>query len=163
MRVRSAAQRAILAGIAALAILVSGCALRKGPPDPTKVQQKVASAREAERVLVDGTVGDGDRAARVIGLMAERDRAIAELTEVVVAYRERMRDLNADYDTTAEQLDATIADYNSKRLLLQTELAELIAAMKAETTAEEWKAIAKYQLKKLDPRELIYGPAGGGA
>ena len=90
-------------------------------------------------------------------------RIIAAHAEAVGAYRGRMRALNADYDTTTEQLAAAVTEYNEQRFGLQTELAELIAEMKAATTAEEWKAIAKYQLKKLEPRELIYGPAGGGS
>jgi hypothetical protein len=46
---------------------------------------------------------------------------------------------------------------------VEIEVAELVSAMKAETTAEEWKSVAKYQVKKLNPRELAYDPAGGGS
>ena len=145
----------------AFAVLASGCALRKGPPDPAKVQQKITAAKEAERALVERTVADADRAARLAELLTERDRIVAEHGDAVAAYRERMRALNADYDTTAEQLAEAVTAYNTQRFGLQTELAELIAEMKATTTAVEWKAIARYELKKLEPRELVYGPAGG--
>lgn len=147
----------------AFAVLASGCALRKGPPDPAKVQQKITAAKEAERALVERTVEDADRVARLAELLAERDRIVAAHGDAVVGYRGRMRALNADYDATPEQLAEAVDGYNTERQQLQTELAELIAAMKAATTAEEWKAIAKYELKKLEPRELVYGPAGGGA
>ena len=146
-----------------LALLAPACALRKGPPDPAKVQQKISAAKEAERALVERTVADADRAARLAELLTERDRIVAAHGDAVAAYRERMRALNADYDTTAEQLAEAVTEYNIQRFGLQTELAELIAEMKAATTADEWKAIAKYELKKLDPRQLVYGPAGGGA
>lgn len=145
-----------------LAMLMPGCALRKGPPDPAKVQQKIVAAKDAERALVERTVNDAERAARMVELLGDRDRIVAAHADAVVAYRGRMRELNADYDTTTEQLAAAVTEYNEQRFGLQTELAELVAEMKAATTAEEWKAIAKYELKKLEPRELIYGPAGGG-
>lgn len=145
-----------------LALLAPACALRKGPPDPAKVQQKITAAREAERALVERTVEDSDRADRLAALLTERDRIVAAHAEAVVAYRGRMRALNADYDTTPQQLAEAVAGYNTERQQLQTELAELIGEMKAATTADEWKAIAKYELKKLDPRELVYGPTGVG-
>lgn len=164
MRAGQTTQRAAaLLGMVLFAALTIGCALRKGPPDPAKVQQKIAAAKDAERTLVERTVTDAERAARVVELLGERDRIVAAHAEAVGAYRGRMRALNADYDTTTEQLAAAVTEYNEQRFGLQTELAELIAEMKAATTAEEWKAIAKYQLKKLEPRELIYGPAGGGS
>ena len=147
----------------AFAVLASGCALRKGPPDPAKVQQKIAAAKEAERALVKRSVADADRANRLVELLAERDRVVAAHGDAVAAYRERMRAMNADYDTAPERLAEAVAAYNTQRQRLQSELAELIAEMKAATTADEWKTIAKYELKKLDPRELVYAPAGGGA
>ena len=161
---RQIAHRAApLLGMVLLAAVASGCALRKGPPDPAKVQQKISAAKEAERALVERTVTDADRAARLAELLAERDRIVDAHGDAVAAYRERMRALNADYDTTDEELAEAVTEYNVQRFGLQTELAELIAEMKATTTAAEWKAIAKYELKKLDPRQLVYGPAGGGA
>jgi hypothetical protein len=151
-----------LVAVLALALLAPACALRKGPPDPAKVQQRISAARDGELVLVERTVQDAERAERLVELLAERDRVVSTHAESVVAYRERMRTLNADYDTPPEQLAEAVAAYNAERHRSQTELAELIAEMKAATTAEEWKAIAKYQLKKLDPRELVHGPPGGG-
>jgi hypothetical protein len=31
--------------------------------------------------------------------------------------------------------------------------------MKAATTADEWKAISRFQLQRLHPRQLVYGAA----
>ena len=47
-----------------LALVAPGCALRKGPPDPAKVQQKITAAKESERALVERTVTDAERAGR---------------------------------------------------------------------------------------------------
>lgn len=149
--------------ILGLAVVLPGCSLRKGPPDPAQVQRKVEAAKDAERSLIERTIQDADRSGRLLELLGERDRIVAAHVDAVVAYRGQMRTLNANYDTTAEQLSEAVAEYNTQRQGLQTELAELIEAMKAQTTVAEWKAIAKYQIKKLEPRELVYGPAGGGA
>ena len=76
-------------------------------------------------------------------------------------YRERMRSLNADYEATRESFDQAVTAYNEERQANQRRWLDLIDRMKKETTAEEWKALSRYQLKKLDPRELTYAPGGG--
>lgn len=144
-------------------LLLPGCALRKGPPDPAKVQQKMAATLDGESELIRSTVVDPDRAEKLIGLLAERDRLVAEQTERISDYRERMRALNADYGAGRASFDQAVASYNAARQEWQREVAELASEMKAETTAEEWKAIAKYQVKKLNPRELAYDSPGGGS
>ena len=70
--------------------------------------------------------------------------------------------LNADYNAERERFDMLMTSYNGQRAVAQKEFVALLAAMKAETTAEEWKIFSKYQLKKLHPRKLSYGQATGG-
>jgi len=149
--------------VALMALLFSpGCAQRKGPPDPAKVQQKMAATLDAERELVRSTVADTGRADRLVELLAQRDRLVAEQAERIVRYRERMLALSADYDAERADFEEAAGVYNTERREWQRQVAELLAAMKNETTAEEWKTIAKYQHKKLNPRELAYGNARGG-
>lgn len=155
------AMRAVTA-VAAIAIsllLLPACAKRKGVPDPEKVQAKMAATLDAERELVRSTVVDADSAERLIELLAERDRLVAEQAERVIRYQQRMLALGVDYDAERADFDAVAATYNTERREWQREVAELIATMKAETTAEEWKKIARYELKNLNPRELAYEPA----
>jgi predicted nucleic acid-binding Zn-ribbon protein len=123
----------------------------------------MAATLEDEKELIRSTVASAERADRVITLLDERDRLVAEHTEIIRGYRERMVALNADYSATRESFEEAISGYNNKRAQSQREFAELIDAMKKETTAEEWEAIAKYQIKKLNPRQLAYGEAGGGS
>ena len=108
-------------------------------------------------------LASAERADGLIALLGQRDRLVARQAETVRLHRDRMSALNADYNAERSSFEEAIADYNNERLDTQRDLAELIEAMKREATAEEWKAIAKYELKKLNPRELAYEPAGGGS
>lgn len=146
----------------AVLMLLPACAGRKGPPDPAKVQQKMTATRDGEKELIRSTVAIAERADSLIALLDDRDRLVTEHAETVRGYREQMMALNADYGAERESFDEAIAGYNENRAESQREFVELIDAMKKEATAEEWKAIAKYQIKKLNPRDLAYKQAGGG-
>ena len=159
--------RRSIATTAALAVatlmLLPACAGRKGPPDPAKVQQKMTATLDGEKELIRSTVASAERAESLVALLDERDRLVAEHTEIVRGYREQMMALNADYGAERESFEEAIAGYNNERMEVQREFVELIDAMKKEASAEEWKAVAKYQIKKLNPRELAYKQAGGGS
>jgi hypothetical protein len=158
--------RTIGAGIAlavAALVLLPACALRKGPPDPEKVQRKMTATLEGEKELIRSKVASPERADNVIALLDDRDRLVADHAKTVADYRNRMKALNGDYDADRSDFEEAIAAYNEDRAKWQSEFASLISAMKAEATATEWKAISKYQLGKLNPREMAYKEAGGGS
>jgi len=151
--------------IAATAILVlalAACASRKEAPDPVAVQEQIAEYRAQEIDLVRSTVMDDDRADRLIALLGERDRLISDHVKEISVHRKEMAALNADYDAERESFDSRLNEYNRQRRSAQREIVALIAAMKNETTADEWKILSKYQLKRLNPRETGYRQATGG-
>jgi hypothetical protein len=152
---------AILTAISFL--LLPACASNKEAPDPAKVQEQIAEYRSQELDLVRSTVLDEERAERLIDLLADRDRVIANHTKVIMTYKEEMSALNVDYNAQRESFDVLVTGYNDQRETAQTELLSLIKAMKKETTAEEWKVISKFQIKRLEPRELTYNQPSGGA
>jgi hypothetical protein len=152
---------AIIAVISLL--LLPACASNKEVPDPAKVQEQIAEYRSQELELVRSTVLDDERATRLIGLLADRDRMIASHKKVINTYREEMSALNADYNARRESFDVLMTGYNDQRATAQKEFTSLIEAMKKETTAEEWKTISKYQIKRLEPRALTYDQQSGGA
>ena len=149
----------LIVAVAALTV-VSACAARKGPPDPAKVERKLEQTKSGERQLLAGLVRDEHRLTELLDLLVERDRLVAEYAEVVSAYRVDMKELNASYDTSREEFDRAFDEYNGLRSVTQKEIVELIGKMKALTTAAEWKKLSKYQLKKLNPRELTYSGEG---
>jgi predicted nucleic acid-binding Zn-ribbon protein len=152
----------IVALAVAALMLLPACAGRKGPPDPAKVQEKMTATLDGEKELIRSTVASAERADNLVALLDERDRLVAEHAETVSAHRERMTALMADYGAERDSFEEAISGYNKERSEAQRQIVELIDAMKKEATTEEWKALAKYQMKKLNPRELAYKQAGGG-
>ena len=149
--------------IISIAVLIqfSACASLKEAPDPVKVQDKVAEYRLQELELVRATITDPGRADRLIHLLGERDKLISESTEKIIAYRQQMTRLNANYHADIESFEALVTDFNSQRADGQKQYIVLFAAMKAETNSEEWEVISKFQMKRLHHHELTYGQAAG--
>jgi hypothetical protein len=145
-----------------VAVLLASCATLTQPPDPGKLQAQIAEAREQEIELVLATVADPVRAERFVELLRERDRLVEQHARGLVAYREKIAALTADYDARREDFEALLADFNRQREAAQQETIDLVAAMKGATTPDEWKTISRFQLKRLDPRKLIYGSAARG-
>lgn len=145
-----------------LVVLLASCATLGQPPDPAKVQAQIAESREQEMELVRATVADPARAERFVELLRERDRLVEEHTRRLVAYRQELAALTEDYDARREDFEVLLADFNRQRESAQKETVDLVAAMKAATTADEWKTISRFQLKRLDPRNLVYGTAARG-
>jgi len=152
----------VIAVTAMVVLVLAACASRKEAPDPTVVQEQIAEYLAQEIDLVRSTVLDDDRAERLISLLGERDRLISDHVTEVIAHRKEMAALNANYNAERESFDALLNNYNKQRESAQREIVALIAAMKNETTAEEWKILSKYQLKRLNPRQTGYRQVPGG-
>ena len=157
-----APQGFLIVGIAMVALTLLSCTSLRQAPDPAKVLAQIAEYREQEISLVRETVEDPERADRLVTLLAERDRLTAQYAKRITEHREKLAALAADYDSRREDFEALLADFNRRRAAAQQESIELVAAMKAATTAEEWETISKFQLKRLDLRRLSYGMAGQG-
>lgn len=152
----------LIVGIAVMAATLLSCTGLLQRPDPVEVQRQVAEAREQEIELVRATVADPERAQRLLELLAERDRLVEEHAKRVIEHREKIALLTADYDARREDFEALLAHFNRQRASAQRETIDLVAAMKAATTADEWKVISRFQLKRLEPRKLVYGAAAQG-
>ena len=144
-------------------VLLASCATLKQAPDPAKVEAKIAAAREQELALVRATVADPGRAERFMELLRERDRLFEEHARLLMVHREQMAVLAADYDARREDFEALLADFNRQRVAAQKDTIDLVVAMKAATTVDEWKTLSKFQLKRLEPRKLVYGAAAQGS
>jgi hypothetical protein len=157
-----ASQGILVVAIAMLAVTLLSCASLRQPPDPEKVRAQIAEAREQEIELVRNTIADPGRAERLLELLTERDRLVKEHAQRVIEHRERIAALAADYDAGREDFEALLADFNRQRASAQKETIDLVDAMKAATTPDEWKVISRFQLKRLEPRKLVYGAAAQG-
>ena len=153
----------LLSTVAFLSLtLLLSCASLRQAQDPAQVMAQIAEYREQELELVRETVVDPERADRLVALLAERDRLTAQYAKRITEHREKLAVLAADYDSRREDFEALLADFNRRRAAAQQESIELVAEMKAATTADEWKIISKFQLERLDLRQLSYGVAGQG-
>ena len=148
--------------VVAALLSMGSCAAQKTAPDPASIEDQIAAAKVEELELVRSTIADPERADRFIELLAERERILARVVERVAAHKEQVYRLDADDDAERADFEAVFADYNRARADLQTEMVDLIGAMKQATTAEEWKALSSFQLKRLNLRELAYGGQAGG-
>ena len=143
-------------------LILAACASRKEAPDPAAVQEQIAEYRAQEIDLVRSTVLDDDRADRLIALLGKRDQLVSDHVQEITTHRKEIAALNANYDAERESFDVLLKNYNKQRESAQRKFVELIAAMKKETTVDEWKVISKYQIKKLDPRQTGYRQVQGG-
>lgn len=143
-------------------VVLASCAILERPPDPARVRELIADARTEEIELVRRTVTDPDRVERFIELLGDRDRIVEAYVQRITEHRRKLTALNADYDARREDFAALLAEFNRQRESAQQETIELVAAMKAVATADEWEIIAEFQLERLHPRDLAYGQAGGG-
>ncbi|MDH4073386.1 MAG: hypothetical protein OEV41_09800 [Gammaproteobacteria bacterium] len=155
---------ALSAVLAVIAVVLSlpACSSLKATPDPALVQKLIAESREHELDLVRRTVADSAREKNIVELLTSRDRLIERYVREIRSHRERMTALNADYNTPRDAFDRQLSLYNRQRAFAQAEFVDLVAAMKRETTFEEWKIISDYQVERLDVRQLTYGVAATG-
>jgi len=154
---------ALIVTFAAITLLqLPACSSRKEAPDPAAVREQIADYRAQETDLVRLTVLDDDRADRLIALLGQRDRLISDHVKEIIAYRKAISALNADYNAQRDSFNELLSRYNTQRESAQREIVALIADMKKETTSDEWKKISKFQLKRLNPRQIGYSQASGG-
>jgi hypothetical protein len=136
-----------------MTIAVLGCS--RPAPDPVQM-------RASESALIQATVADPARVERLMALLEERDRLVEETAAMMKQYRRELKSLNADYDSSREIMVEMIDYYNRERAQKLLRFIELIAKMKAATSAEEWQVIAEFQLDYFNPRQLIYNRSAGG-
>ena len=138
------------------------CSSRKEGPDPAEVEQEISGYRSQELELVRETVADLGRAENLVSLLSDRDSLISRYAEQLANYDQEVSSLHADYHAKRESFEDLAKRYNVHRAAAHKEFVDLTVAMKKETTPEEWKKISKFQMKRLNPQELIRTqPAGG--
>jgi hypothetical protein len=95
--------------------------------------------------LVRATITDPGRKERMIRLLDDRDKLIADSKDMIISYRQQMTRLNSDYYADRESFEALVDRFNQQRVDAQNQYIALVEAMKAETEPGEWKAISKFQ------------------
>ncbi len=140
--------------VTAILMITAGCGFRGTATDPAALEAHFESVRQNERQLITKIVEDPQRSNALFMLLDERDQIVSKHAGVVVAYIENMRTLNADYDAPQAEFEQLFATYRNDRQTYQQDLVNIVQQMKANTTAKEWKRLAKFQLNELNPRKM---------
>ena len=99
-------------------------------------------------------VTDPERASRMTASVDEMERTVQTLGALAVRQSETLAPLLRDYGRSREEIEAKLAEVADQRTALARKMLEAHAAFKKETTAAEWKKLAK-----LEERALAYAAA----
>lgn len=136
--------------------VVIGCASSSKDVTPDELQSQQAEIHAEFQNLIAAEIYDPVRAKKFAALSAERDQLISQHAISVHQYSEKLKAMTLDYATERDELDNLIQEYNGERRAAQTEFLALMTKMKATVTAKEWATLAKFELKKLNPRTMSF-------
>jgi Mg2+ and Co2+ transporter CorA len=107
-------------------------------------------AFEDLRAEIREAIDDSVREAEAIRLVGVLEDDLAALRRKVSDRRDRVRELNADYDTSRADFEAYLADVEMEVRDNQRRVSETHRALLAATTAEERSAIARTHTKAMN-------------
>ena len=145
----------------AMLVITSSCASQDGMPDPALIEAEIAEARVEEQELVRNTIQDPGRAEIFVGLLEERDRLLERLAKQHSTHRHQLAELSADYSAERREFERLLATFNHDRRSAQDELIDLVNRMKLATKADEWRTISAFQVKRVDPRQIVFRERAG--
>ncbi len=120
-------------------ILFTACAAE----DTLTPAQKEAQAFADLRSVITAEVDDEHTRADVLALLDALEAEITSMAADMVHSRNEIRRLNADYDTTREEMASYIDEASLRMLAYRQRITEARERMLASTTPEQWKAIRK--------------------
>jgi vancomycin resistance protein YoaR len=139
--------------------VVIGCTGSSRQSSSDELASQQAETRSEFQNLIVEQIDDPARARKFAQLSVERDQLISQHAATIEEYSKRLEALTLDYSAEHKDLQDLIQEYNVERREAQTEFLALMDRMKATVTEKEWEKLAKFELKKLNPRTLSY-PAG---
>jgi hypothetical protein len=95
-------------------------------------------------------VTDPDRASEAVGVVIRLEQDLADLRRNVAARKQRIRAMNADYDTTRSELEAFLASIELEVRDHRQTVSATHKAMLASVTAEERDAIRRSHTKAMN-------------
>ena len=128
------------------AMLASSCAARNDVPPVEVEKQAFEDLREQIRLAVDSP----DRERDAIALINEFEKDLAELRAVVSKRREKMIELNANYDTPRADFDRYMNEISSEITENKRELMDTHRVFRSVLTPDELDAIAKSHTRAMN-------------
>ena len=129
----------------AIALAFAGCG-GKDAVTPVDIEKQ---AWEDLRSEVRETISDPERAAEAIKLVDALAEDLNAFREVLTKRHERVRELNANYDTTRAEFDAFLKQVSTEIQASQQRVSKKHRAFLAVTTPEEWSQLSKVRSKAM--------------
>lgn len=108
-----------------------------GPAGHTSLEK----GKQEVAALIDKTIQDPAKAARVKSLAQEIMKEVTSSTEQSRAGHQQLYAVNARYDATPEEFTKILDDINNQRMQHATRILKLRFEMKDTLTEQEWKAL----------------------
>jgi hypothetical protein len=132
--------------ILVVALFVLGACASKEDVAPTDVEKQAFEDLRAEiRVAVE----DPERAESAVRIVSTLEQELVQLRESVAARRQRVLDLNRDYDTPRSEFESYFEDVNSEILKKKQRAVESYRELSSYMTDDEMDAIEKTQTKAM--------------
>ena len=131
-----------------LLLLATAVAACSGSEPVSREDQQVLAFADL-RAAVEETVVDDDRRAEVIVMIDAFESDVNELRALLVRRRAEARALNANYDTTREELIEFSGAMEKRILANRRQVLDSRQKLIQATTAGEWDALAKAETKAM--------------
>jgi hypothetical protein len=127
-----------------VAFSFAGCAGKKQSP-----QDKMQSAFADVRAEIQSVVTDPERAAQADDLIMQLEQTFTETMRSVKVSKDRLRELNADYDASRADMEVDLESILSAMSANQQNVLAIRKELSALLTPEEWEAIDKARSKAV--------------
>jgi len=101
------------------------------------------SAGDETRTLISERVADEAKAKQMIALVDQLENDLMTYVEIQAAHNEALRNKNADYDASREDLQNLYDAYNRDTRAIGMKIAQADQNLKKLATPEEWTVISK--------------------
>jgi hypothetical protein len=130
---------AALVGAVLLAGAALSCASSKQAADPAAKL----------RAGIDELAAAPERTARMLAAVDDIEAAVVELDALVARERAELVALLRDYASPRAEVEASLAGFNASRDALMGRILAAHTALKAGTTADEWKKLRKLEMEMI--------------
>ena len=129
-----------------LLFVLGGCAAKDDVAPVDVEKQAFDDLRTEIREAIDDPAREDEAIAQVDALVKELD----ELRERVADRKKRIRQLNADYDTSRADFEKFFEKVNMEIRSNRQRVGDSHRALRASTTPEEWSQISKARTKAMN-------------
>jgi Mg2+ and Co2+ transporter CorA len=128
-----------------LSFFVTACA-GKDDVAPIDVEKQAFADLRAE---INAVIDDSERAENAVRIVSTWEQDLARLREGVAARRQRVLEINADYDTPRSEFESYFEDVRSEILKSKQRAVESYREFSSYMTEDELDAISKSQTKAM--------------